>query len=60
MLTGAYSPNLNRLYKKNHHLVDRMTMMMNARSDMQSGAVSADKAAETLTIVTQPHDSYST
>ena len=30
-------------------------MMMNARSDMQSGAVSADKAAETLTIVTQPH-----
>ena len=37
-----------------------MTMMTTGGSDMQSAAVSADKAEGTLTIVTQPHSSYST
>ena len=37
-----------------------MVMMMTTTegSDMQSAAVSADKAEGTLTIVTQPHSSY--
>ena len=37
-----------------------LTMMTTGGSDMQSAAVSADKAEGTLTIVTQPHSSYST
>ena len=37
-----------------------MMMMMSEGSDMQSAGVSADKAEQTLTIVTQPHRSYST
>ena len=44
-------------------IVMMMKMMMKMTtegSDMQSAAVSADKAEGTLTIVTQPHSSYST